>query len=199
MTRIQILELPEGASDDRPPFVLVIDQARIEDFYPTVEGKSTWQAFQERLATEDPLKDMAEQISARAVLVFEETIDIPGNDVPVDPDGYPIKVRVEGEFEKFREQVEQELLAAQGKITRAVRGDAIQRVRQLHSPTQHRRQTVCIECSALDNTGSTDNTPTPHPCNTIRELDGSHTQPNRNITTENAADIVASHDPSRRA
>ncbi|WP_458089487.1 hypothetical protein [Streptomyces malaysiensis] len=80
MARIQILELPEGAGDQRPPFALVIDQARVEDFYPSVEGKSVWQVFQGRVATADPLQDIAEQVGARAVLIFEDTIDIPAND-----------------------------------------------------------------------------------------------------------------------
>ena len=80
MARLQILELPEGTGDDRPPFILVIDQARVEDFYPSVEDKSAWQAFQERLATEDPLQHIAEKTGARAVLVFEGPIDIPAND-----------------------------------------------------------------------------------------------------------------------
>lgn len=80
MARLQILELPASSNDDRPPFVLVVDQARIEDFYPTVEGKSVLQVAQERLSRVDPLDDMAARAGARAVLVFEDTIDIPAND-----------------------------------------------------------------------------------------------------------------------
>lgn len=121
MARLQILELPEGAGDDRPPFVLVIDQARIEDFHPSAEGKSSWQIFQDRVAAEDPTQRIAEQIGARAVLVFEETIEIPANEVPVDPDSYPVRVHVEGDFEKFREQVEEEIRYAQGKVTRGLK------------------------------------------------------------------------------
>ncbi|KQX27554.1 hypothetical protein ASD97_24965 [Streptomyces sp. Root63] len=65
MARLQILELPEGAGDDRPPFVLVIDQ------YEPVEATPS-RLFRHQ--------DMAEQTGARAVLVFEDTIDIPAND-----------------------------------------------------------------------------------------------------------------------
>ncbi|MGW6578862.1 hypothetical protein ACWF76_05555 [Streptomyces globisporus] len=65
MARLQILELPEGAGDDRPPFVLVVDQ------YEPVEATPS-RLFRHQ--------DMAEQIGARAVLVFEDTIDIPAND-----------------------------------------------------------------------------------------------------------------------
>lgn len=80
MARLQILELPEGAEDDRPPFILVIDQARAEDFYPADDGQTMWQAFTTRLVTEDPRRAIAEQTGARAVLVFEDTVDIPAND-----------------------------------------------------------------------------------------------------------------------
>lgn len=69
MARLQILELPEGTGDDRPPFVLVIDQV------PTDEVG--FDALRRDLGTPD---DLLERIGARAVLVFEETIDIPAND-----------------------------------------------------------------------------------------------------------------------
>lgn len=95
MTRLQILELPEGSGDDRPPFVLVIDEAATGP-----DG--------ELLITSSSFEGIRERIGARAVLVFEETVDIPANEVPVDPDGYPLRVRVEGDFEQFREQVQDE-------------------------------------------------------------------------------------------
>ncbi|MFD3740461.1 hypothetical protein [Streptomyces sp. NPDC058629] len=46
---------------------------------------------------------------------------------------------------------------------------AIQRVRDLHRPVEHRGRTICVECSAWGN-GSTDNPPTVHPCATINAL-----------------------------
>lgn len=108
MARIQILELPEGAGDERPPFVLVVDQVpRSEQQY-------------EALRRDIETNDIAAHVGARTVLVFEETIDIPANQVPVGPDGYPVRVHVEGEFEKFREQVEAEIRAAQRKATAAL-------------------------------------------------------------------------------
>ncbi|GAA1888306.1 hypothetical protein GCM10009837_07690 [Streptomyces durmitorensis] len=102
MARIQILELPEGGGDDRVPFVLVVDQWT----NPFRGYPNEWAAT----------------VGAQGVLVFEDTIDIPANDVPLDENGQPLflKVHVEGEFERFREQVQQEVLAAQGKITRAI-------------------------------------------------------------------------------
>jgi hypothetical protein len=74
MARLQILELPEGSGDDQPPFVLVIDQAdeaTVESLHRQATGH-----------VDDPAmyNPIADQIGARAVLVFEETIDIPAND-----------------------------------------------------------------------------------------------------------------------
>lgn len=109
MARLQILELPEGNGDDRPPFVLVIDQV------PTDE--TGFDAIRRDLGTPE---DLVERIGARAVLVFEETIEIPGNDVPLDPDGYPLKFRIEPDFETFREQVQDEIRKTQGELTQAV-------------------------------------------------------------------------------
>jgi hypothetical protein len=107
MARLQILELPEGDGDDRPPFVLVVDQVN----YDTPDSRSAW--------LED-WADTLDKMGARTVLVFEETIEIPANDVPVDPDGHPIKFRIEPDFETFREQVQEEVRYAQGRVTRAL-------------------------------------------------------------------------------
>lgn len=109
MARLQILELPEGSGDDRPPFVLVVDEAPITE--PQFEA----------LRRDLQASDLAERTGARAVLCFECTIDIPANETPVDPDGYPLKIRIEGEFEQFREQVQGEVYAAQETIRRGIR------------------------------------------------------------------------------
>src|ERR1041385_1690679 len=68
MARLQILELPEGSGDDRPPFVLVIDQVTDDEA--------------ERLAdSQEALEGVAKKAGARAVTVFHDmTIDIPAND-----------------------------------------------------------------------------------------------------------------------
>ncbi|WP_217235455.1 hypothetical protein [Streptomyces sp. AC555_RSS877] len=106
MARIQILELPtEHRGDDTiTPFALVIDRAESSLMDP--EGP-TLKAMQSNLA---------ERLGARAVLIFEETIEIPANEVPVDPDGYPLKIRVEGDFETFHEQVQDEIRKAQAEM-----------------------------------------------------------------------------------
>ncbi|WP_327738446.1 hypothetical protein OG749_36290 [Streptomyces nojiriensis] len=111
MARIQILELPEGAGDDRPPFILVIDEYAPER-YITAGGTE--------FKTSDPFEGLAEKTGARVVLVFEETIEIPANDVPIGPDGYPLKLRIEGDFTRFREQVEEQIRHVEGKMTRPV-------------------------------------------------------------------------------
>ncbi|MFJ4637596.1 hypothetical protein ACIP69_18480 [Streptomyces hygroscopicus] len=109
MARLQILELPEGAGDDRPPFVLVVDQVPVDE--PGFEA----------LRRDLNEGDVAARIGARAVLVFEETIDIPANEVPVDPDGYPLKIRIEGDFQQFHEQVREEVAKAQAEVADALR------------------------------------------------------------------------------
>lgn len=63
MARLQILQLPEGAGNERVPYILVIDQvARPEDYWS--------------------FTDNPERLGARAILVFADTIDIPANEVP---------------------------------------------------------------------------------------------------------------------
>src|SRR5690606_32664444 len=71
MARLQTLELPEGSADDRPPFILIVDQYEPPPYPADVNDPG-------------PFDGVAEKIGARAVLVFEETIDIPANDL----DGY---------------------------------------------------------------------------------------------------------------
>ncbi|MEX3099533.1 MULTISPECIES: hypothetical protein [unclassified Streptomyces] len=111
MARLQILELPAGDDDERPPFVLVIDEY-VPQRYILGPG-------QPEPASE--LDGIAERVGARAVLAFEETVEIPANEVSVDPDGYPLKIRVEPDFEAFRAQVEEEILYAQGRNTDALK------------------------------------------------------------------------------
>lgn len=69
MARIQILELPtEHHGDDMAtPFVLIVDQADYDSLNSLSAALEGWQS----------VKD---QIGARAVLVFEETVEIPAND-----------------------------------------------------------------------------------------------------------------------
>ncbi|MGW4493762.1 hypothetical protein [Streptomyces sp. NPDC004376] len=109
MARLQILQLPEVVvgSVSETPFVLVIDQA------PRDENSA---AFRDDLVN----NKIADRLGARAVLVFEDTIDIPANEVPVGPDG-PIRVRVEGDFAQFREQVQEEIAKAQAEMVDSLR------------------------------------------------------------------------------
>lgn len=113
MARIQILELPTIYRDEGPdetPYILVIDQAPADG--------DAYDAFRRDLQAHDSI---VERTGARAVLCFADTIDIPANETPVDPDGYPLKIRVEGDFEQFREQVQDEISKAQADIAQAIR------------------------------------------------------------------------------
>lgn len=71
MARLQILQLPEGDSDERPPFVLVIDE--VQD--PAALNAGFRTGFQE----------FRELVGARSVLAFAETVDIPANDFQMHP------------------------------------------------------------------------------------------------------------------
>jgi hypothetical protein len=71
MARLQILQLPEGAGDDRPPFILVIDQYQPLR-YVMAPG------MDEQVV--DEFEGLAEEIGARGVLVFRETVEIPANE-----------------------------------------------------------------------------------------------------------------------
>ncbi|MEV6504770.1 hypothetical protein AB0M61_01445 [Streptomyces sp. NPDC051642] len=75
MARLQILQLPEGAGDRRPPFVLVVDQMEPQR-YILSEGMK---------AQPDQWDVVAKQIGARGSIVVPDTIDIPANDVPPLP------------------------------------------------------------------------------------------------------------------
>jgi hypothetical protein len=123
MARLQILELPEGAADERAPFILVIDQVDEE----TAADIARWP------------DNSATRTGARHVLCFSETIDIPANQVPLGPDGYPIRLRVEGDFEQFREQVQDEILAAQAKVTQTLKGAGQTQGRQAIPQDAYRR------------------------------------------------------------
>lgn len=107
MARLQILELPTIYRDEGPdetPYILVIDQVGEE----TAADVARWP------------DDIATRTGARHVLCFSETVDIPANETPVDPDGYPLKIRVEGDFEQFREQVQDEIRKASEQLKRGL-------------------------------------------------------------------------------
>ncbi|CAL9592898.1 hypothetical protein SUDANB1_05261 [Streptomyces sp. enrichment culture] len=71
MARLQILELPEGADDSRPPYVLVVDE--------TVPQRVI--IGMDHGPVRDYWHDVAERIGARGVIVTAETVEIPANDV----------------------------------------------------------------------------------------------------------------------
>ncbi|WP_225825577.1 hypothetical protein [Streptomyces naphthomycinicus] len=71
MARLQILELPQGPDDDRPPFILVIDE---------ISDNETDRLLDSREATDG----IAKKIGAQAVAAFHGmTVDIPANKPPL--------------------------------------------------------------------------------------------------------------------
>ncbi|MET9729706.1 hypothetical protein ABZZ79_03265 [Streptomyces sp. NPDC006458] len=114
MPRIQILELPtiyRENGDDETPFALVIDQASEE----TIKDLTLWHGESDQPA---PHRSLAEQLGARAVLCFEDTVDIPANEwrTPA-PAEQVLNVHVDGDAEQIRRQVEE-------SAARAVRANA---------------------------------------------------------------------------
>jgi hypothetical protein len=80
MARLQILELPQGSGDDRPPFVLVVDQYQPLRYVmaPGMEEQPV-----------DEFEGVAEKIGARAVLVFWEPVEIPATEASAASDEQP--------------------------------------------------------------------------------------------------------------
>ncbi|WP_328336744.1 hypothetical protein [Streptomyces violaceus] len=101
MARLQILELPEGSGDDRPPFLLVVDQVPRDE--PAFEA----------LRRDLNDGDLVQRIGARAVLVFEDTIDIPANDTTAhlaEAEGWTMP-------DELRAQIQEEIAKAQAELS----------------------------------------------------------------------------------
>lgn len=105
MARIQILELPEGAGDDRAPFLLVVD----ETSYPNNEAYH---------AAEGWWQQLAQQVGAQGCIVTDDTIEIPANDLTLThvqdaADGNVVRVRIEPDLTGFHQTVMDEVARAQ--------------------------------------------------------------------------------------
>jgi hypothetical protein len=98
MARLQILELPEGSGDDRPPFVLVVDEWDIDSLDTHAMLTAYWDSF-------------GEKIGARGVLFADRTIDIPANDTTAYLSEAAQQVKPADGDERVR-QVEAKLKAA---------------------------------------------------------------------------------------
>lgn len=108
MARIQILELPmvHRGDDTETPFALIIDQAG-----PSLVDETG-------LLREGLQQNLREQLGARAVLVFEETVDIPANELTLThvqeaADGNIVRLRVEPDLDGFTDKVMAEVAKAQ--------------------------------------------------------------------------------------
>jgi hypothetical protein len=197
VARIQILELPAGPGDERPPFALVIDEHEPQRYILGFEP------------SESPWDKLAEQLGACAILYFPETVDIPANGVDL-----PAAVLVGGDSEaltemtRSRDEWMQRSIATRESLTRvrdrneqrkaeltdalgldrlrdwddvlnAARGirrerqaqrDAIQAAYRLHCPDSYQGQEICTHCSLIDDTGSTTTRYMLYPCATIKAL-----------------------------
>ncbi|RPK74469.1 hypothetical protein [Streptomyces sp. ADI95-17] len=112
MPRLQILELPESADDERPQFVLVVDQClpqRIALGMDQSPVQSYWHM-------------LADEIGARGVIVTAETVEIPANEVPVGPDGYSVRLRFEADLDGFRDQVAAAIAEVRQMVDHAAMG-----------------------------------------------------------------------------
>jgi hypothetical protein len=123
MARLQILELPEGAGDERPPFVLVVDQSAPQHYILGVD--STWQ---------DHWQTLADKIGARGVIVTPDTIDIPANETG----GHAEPLLRVGEFERGEEiqrlaEERDELHAEIGLATEQLHSAALSAIRGKHA------------------------------------------------------------------
>lgn len=106
MARLQILELPEvfvGEASETP-FVLIVDQYEPPPYPGDINEAA-------------PYDGIAEKIGARAVLVFEDTIEIPANDIPALVDE-PFKTSVEEWAAGTNETIARLIDAINGKTKR---------------------------------------------------------------------------------
>ncbi|MEU3289907.1 hypothetical protein [Streptomyces longwoodensis] len=76
MARLQILELPEGTDDERPPFALVVDQCAADRWVGSPGNGDQLMSARWREA--------AELLGARGVIVTAETVEIPANDLSAE-------------------------------------------------------------------------------------------------------------------
>ncbi|MFM9636003.1 hypothetical protein [Streptomyces turgidiscabies] len=75
MTRLQILELPEGVDDRRRPFVLVVDECQPQRIVIGID--TPWR---------DHWQELADKIGARGVIVVPDTVTIPTSEPPTGTD-----------------------------------------------------------------------------------------------------------------
>jgi hypothetical protein len=101
MARLQILELPEGTGDDRPPFVLVVDQ---------YEPRRYMMGLDQTQQSIDEFDGIPEKLGARAVLVFADTVDIPANDTTAYLAAHEPEIRLKLDDREVRDAVASDAL-----------------------------------------------------------------------------------------
>lgn len=101
MARLQILELPDGPDDVRPPFVLVVDESEPER---VILGMDHAAAYSDRWTV------LAERIGARGVVVTPETVAIPANDL-LSAESFELRDAGDDEAGRRERQLEMKLKA----------------------------------------------------------------------------------------
>lgn len=122
MARLQILELPEGANDDRPPFVLVVDEYEPRRYIMGLD--QTQQPI-------DEFDGIAEKIGARGVLVFADTVQIPANDATAYLAAHEPEIRL-----KLGDREVRDVVASDALRMRAANQDRILAAREARIDAQ---------------------------------------------------------------
>ncbi|MEU9149198.1 hypothetical protein AB0D59_01260 [Streptomyces sp. NPDC048417] len=119
MPRLQILELPaEHHGDDMTtPYLLIIDEAPYDG--------AAFDALRADLANDE----LVARTGARAILCFEDTMELPANQVVAGEQTYPVTFQVLPDFTEFRAQVASELQSTQQRLTEFVRGQVDEQLR----------------------------------------------------------------------
>ncbi|MGW2708062.1 hypothetical protein ACWC4J_03565 [Streptomyces sp. NPDC001356] len=144
MARLQILQLPEGVDDSRPPFALVVDQCAADRWVSRPGNGDHLMSARWREA--------AELLGARGVIVTAETVEIPANEVPL-PEPLELVAEREGaldderrdrraelKLKEFAEATYREALDRMDSITDALGFDRLRDWDEIVSAIKRQRQ-----------------------------------------------------------
>lgn len=127
MARLQILELPEGSGDDRPPFILVVDQVTDDE-------------TERVIASQEAFDGVASKSGARAVAVFHGmTVDIPANDTSAYVSA-ALGEQPEVQWRLGHAEKRSEELCAESRRRGKVKLEYAERIRQLEGELEEARQ-----------------------------------------------------------
>lgn len=128
MARLQILELPEGTDDSRPPFVLVVDESVPQRVILGMDHGYVGDYWQ----------SVAAQIGARGVIVTPETVEIPANDVSAEVRA-GLQESVEDVYESARQSLSESETLGHQLLQRAENAEGRARAMEVQRDHAHRR------------------------------------------------------------